>query len=119
MITEIHLIHHTHHDLGYTDAPETANRLHRETLVAALEMARQDGSDEASLFRWTCEVFEPVEQLLAQQPALGASLEHLVAAGRVEVCAMPFNLTTLIGTASWETILTRLNQLAPSPRASL
>ncbi len=111
MITEIHLIHHTHHDLGYTDAPATASRLHCEALAAALALAGQDGSDDASLFRWTCEVFEPVEQLLAQQPTLDATLERLATAGRVEVCAMPFNLTPLVGAASWERILIRLKRM--------
>ena len=132
MITEIHLIHHTHHDFGYTDAPETARRLQLEALASALVLAGQDNAyitsiadtrfadagivdtsiAEASAFRWTCEVFEPVEQLLAQRPDLAASLERLVTAGRVEVCAMPFNLTPLVGADGWGHILTRLKQLA-------
>jgi hypothetical protein len=120
MFDTIHLIHHTHTDLGYTDAPATAARLHREALAEAIRLALEDGQDDAGAFRWVCEVFEPVEALLASRPELAAPLEALVGAGRVEVCALPFNLTPLIGAMGWRQMLVRLARLARfQPRVAM
>ena len=56
MIHDIHIIHHTHTDLGYTDAPATAARLHQEALAEAIGLALADDRDDEGAFRWACEV---------------------------------------------------------------
>jgi hypothetical protein len=120
MIHDIHIIHHTHTDLGYTDAPATAARLHQEALAEAIGLALADDRDDEGAFRWACEVFEPVEALLAARPELATPLEALVRSGRIEVCALPFNLTPLIGAAGWRQMQVRLGRLARfQPRVAM
>lgn len=120
MIHDIHIIHHTHTDIGYTDAPATAARLHQEALAEAIRLALADGGDDEGAFRWACEVFEPVEALLAARPELSEPLAALVRSGRIEVCALPFNLTPLIGAAGWRQMQARLGRLARfQPRVAM
>lgn len=102
MIDAIHLIHHSHTDLGYTDLPSTCLDLHVGYIRAAMDACEATaGLPEAARFRWTCEVLAPVEELLARHPAERARLLRLVAAGQVEVAGLPWNLSALLGAAEW------------------
>ncbi len=98
-LQEIHLIHHTHTDFGYTDLPETTFRLHREYISKAIELAErfQDYPEEAR-FRWTLEIMLPVENFLQHATeAEKAALFRCLDAGLLDLTAMPCHITTLAG----------------------
>ncbi len=68
----VHLIHHTHTDVGFTDSQRTIARFHAEFLDQAIALARRaaDPAGDAALrgFRWTNECFWSIEQWLARNP---------------------------------------------------
>ena len=67
MIKEIHIIHPSHTDFGYTDLPSTIREQQVRYLAEAVAIARRTKSvPTASKFRWTCEVLLPVADCLAQ-----------------------------------------------------
>jgi hypothetical protein len=103
MIRRIHLLHLSHTDLGYTDLPSTCLDLHVDYIRQAMDAAEATlAQPEADRFRWTCEVFGPVVELLKRDATAGARLEALVRAGSVEVGALPWNLSTLLTAPEWE-----------------
>ncbi|WP_240232217.1 hypothetical protein [Devosia lacusdianchii] len=56
-IKELLIINHTHTDIGYTDHADTLFRHQRMIIDDALDLIEQEQHrDEASKFRWTCEV---------------------------------------------------------------
>ena len=84
----VHLVHHSHFDLGYTDPQGAVLRHHLDYLDEALDLAAaHDG------FRWTVESNLPLERWLAARPraAREEMLGHL-RSGRFEACALPFTL---------------------------
>ena len=67
MIKEIHIIHHSHTDFGYTDLPSTLQEQQVRYITEAIAIARKtEKSPSESKFRWTCEVLLPVADFLAQ-----------------------------------------------------
>jgi hypothetical protein len=92
----VHVVHHSHLDIGYTDRQGVVLRNHLEYLDSALELAGQsdDWPDDAR-FRWTVESALPVRRWLAAraEPTVARFVE-LARAGRIEVTAMPFQLHT-------------------------
>ncbi|NWK57501.1 glycoside hydrolase [Verrucomicrobiaceae bacterium N1E253] len=98
-LEEILVIHHSHLDLGYTHSQPIVEQLHLEFIDQALDLL--DGSDgwpEISAPKWTCEVTWPVLDWLSQ-----ASDEQIdrfrnyYLSGRIDVCALPFGMTPLLG----------------------
>lgn len=92
----IHLVHHSHLDIGYTDRQGTVFAQGRSYLDTCLELARatDDWPDEAR-FRWTVEGLTSFERWARARPA--AQVEEFVARvreGRFELTALPFNLHT-------------------------
>ncbi len=92
MITELHLIHHTHHDVGYTDLPSEAMDLHVSHLRQAVAPAEAHSgdADENSKFRWTCECLGTVLEAVRRDSGLAFRLDTLVSQGLVEVTALPW-----------------------------
>jgi hypothetical protein len=92
-IDTVHLIHHTHHDYGYTDVPAAALRGWNDFHDQALDLiAASAGHPEEARFRWTCEGFDPTWRWWQQAPpARRAAFRAAVAAGRLEVGALPWN----------------------------
>jgi hypothetical protein len=93
---EIHLVHHTHLDIGYTDPQGTVLREHLSYLDSCLDLVRatDDWPDEAR-FRWVVESLWSFDQWAAARPS--ARVDEFLAAvraGRIELTAMPFNLHT-------------------------
>jgi Glycosyl hydrolases family 38 N-terminal domain len=92
----VHLVHHSHLDIGYTDTQGVVLRNHWEYLDAAVELAcRGADHDSATRFRWTVESNLPVRSWLRRRP--GSVVEEfcrLVREDVIEVTAMPFNLHT-------------------------
>jgi hypothetical protein len=106
---EIHLIHHSHTDLGFTDLPSTALALHVEFVRQAVQCAdaTADYPDDAR-FRWTCESALMTDRYLRQATAAEkARFAEAVRRGQIEVAAMPDNIVGLIDGPQWQAIVRR------------
>jgi hypothetical protein len=92
----IYLIHHSHLDIGYTDAQDTVLRHHRSYLDQVLDLADASaGWPDDAQFRWSIEANWPLQEWIQLRPAARVNaLFDLARAGRVEVTALPFNLHT-------------------------
>lgn len=66
----VHLIHHTHTDVGFTDSQQTIARFHAEFIDQAIDLGRRaaDPAGDPALrgFQWTNECFWSIEQWLAR-----------------------------------------------------
>ena len=110
---EIHLIHHSHTDFGYTDLASTAMALHADYIRQAVDDAdaTADFPDE-SRFRWTCESLLMVEKFLHESTKADQERFHAaVRRGQIEVTAMPDNITGLCDAAEWNWIVRRYEPL--------
>lgn len=111
MLDEILLLHHTHTDIGYTHAQPIVWELNRLFIDDALdEIERTADWDADSRPIWTCEVTETLRFWLTH--AAPRDLERFraaVAAGRMSACAMPYNLTPMVGVPQF------IRALAPLP----
>lgn len=93
---DIHLVHHTHLDIGYTDPQGRVIAEHLSYLDSALRLVKETSSlDDDAQFRWAVESLWSFEQWAANRPRAVVEdfLDH-VRAGRIELTAMPFNLHT-------------------------
>jgi hypothetical protein len=90
----IHLIHHSHYDIGYTD-PQAEVMNHQLAFIDdALELATatDDWPDEAK-FRWVIEVNWPLKHWLrTRSRAARDELARRVREGRIEINALPFSM---------------------------
>lgn len=84
----VHLIHHSHTDIGYTQMQGRVGRFHADFLEQVIEISRRLGRGEEHLdgFRWTSECFWSVEQWLQRQGA--GREEELVACIRAGVIGL-------------------------------
>ncbi|MEU6852376.1 glycoside hydrolase family 38 C-terminal domain-containing protein [Actinacidiphila alni] len=92
----LHLVQHSHLDIGYTDPQGKVLAEHRAYLDALLELCddTDDRPDDAR-FRWAVEGFHSFEDWRANRPRrqVDTFLDR-VREGRIELTAMPFNLHT-------------------------
>lgn len=103
-IKEIHLIHLSHTDIGYTHDQPTVWDLYRRFLEQAINFAERDlGSEKAASFRWTIEATAPLLHWLesASDDRID-TLQRLESAGRIEVTGMLANIAPLYGPAEIE-----------------
>ncbi|QGN33199.1 alpha-mannosidase [Microlunatus sp. Gsoil 973] len=92
----IHLVHHSHLDIGYTDPQGVVLGEHVSFLDSCLDLTSStDGWPDDAQFRWAVESLWSFEQWAAARP------EHRVRQfidrvkeGRIELTAMPYNLHT-------------------------
>ncbi|MEV0838600.1 hypothetical protein AB0I55_03475 [Actinocatenispora sera] len=92
----IHLVHHSHLDIGYTDPQGTVLNEHVAFLDSCLDLTRTtDGWPDDAKFRWAVESLWSFEQWVAARPPerIAEFLER-VRAGQIELTAMPYNLHT-------------------------
>ncbi|MFE1800671.1 glycoside hydrolase family 38 C-terminal domain-containing protein [Streptomyces sp. NPDC059517] len=92
----LHLVQHSHLDIGYTDPQGRVMAESRAYLDSLLELCRDtDDWPEPARFRWAVEGFHSFQDWSANRPARQVEnfLER-VREGRVELTAMPFNLHT-------------------------
>ncbi|MFU8854941.1 hypothetical protein ACNAW0_28825, partial [Micromonospora sp. SL1-18] len=95
-ISQILLIGHTHHDVGYTNSPRIVDEHHRRIVAEALRLGEADPTPGPAQFRWTFEVARPVLRFLAEaDPAEVETLRRLVAEGRIAVTGGYLNMTQL------------------------
>jgi glycosyl hydrolase family 38 len=92
----VYLVHHSHLDIGYTDAQGTVMRNHRSYLDQVLDLsAATAGWPDDARFRWNIEAHWPLQDWIRLRPAATAdAFFDLVRAGLVEVTALPFNFHT-------------------------
>ncbi|GAA4214064.1 hypothetical protein [Actinocatenispora rupis] len=92
----VHLVHHSHLDIGYTDPQGDVLRNHLRYLDSTLDLAEATADFPAeSRFRWTVESALPVRRFLASRPRRVVDrFVELAKAGAVEVTAMPFQMHT-------------------------
>jgi len=111
-LQEIHLIHHTHADFGYTDLPSTAFDFLSQYPREALRIAERtkDFPIEARL-HYTFEITYTIEDFLrTASPDELTRWNARVHAGQFEIGAMPFHITPLLGTDEWQELV---RQAAP------
>ncbi|MYU13670.1 alpha-mannosidase [Streptomyces sp. SID8361] len=90
----IHLVHHSHLDIGYTDPQGTVLGEHVAFLDSCLDLTRAtDGWPDDARFRWAVESLWSFEQWAAVRPPERVTeFVERVRAGQVELTAMPYNL---------------------------
>jgi alpha-mannosidase len=122
---EILVLHHSHLDVGYTHGQPIVGRLHVEFIHQALDLLdATDDWPEESAPKWTCEVTWPVLDWLEEADDGGvARFRKHHAAGRLDVCALPFGVTPLIGSGLLPELLLPLatlrERLGVRPRTAL
>ncbi|HEX6336992.1 MAG TPA: hypothetical protein VFZ85_08565 [Jiangellaceae bacterium] len=92
----IHLVHHSHLDIGYTDPQGTVLAEHVAFLDACLDLtAATDSWPENARFRWAVESLWSFDQWRRVRPARRVDqFVSRVREGRIELTAMPYNLHT-------------------------
>jgi hypothetical protein len=98
---EVHLIHHTHLDIGYTEQQDSVERRHWSHLRDAMRLgAASAGAPDGERFVWNPEGLWAVESFLATHPSDSAAFREAVRNGWIVLDAMFANLLT--GMASTE-----------------
>ncbi|PJJ71350.1 glycosyl hydrolase family 38 [Diaminobutyricimonas aerilata] len=92
----IHVVHHSHFDIGYTDPQAVVLAQQRSFLDSALELLRStEDAPEETRFRWVVESIFTFEDWAATRPArLVEEFVDYVRRGRAELTALPYNLHT-------------------------
>lgn len=92
----VHLVHHSHYDIGYTDTQSMVLESQLSFIDAALELCTlTDDWDDDSKFRWNIEVTWPFKQWLKTRPKTAKeALKRRIAEGRIEVHGLPFSMHT-------------------------
>jgi hypothetical protein len=92
----LHLIHHSHYDIGYTDPQTDVMASQLSYLDYALDLCTAtDDWPDSSRFRWNIEVNWPLKEWLRTRPK--SDRNHLlrrIDEGRIEVHALPFSMHT-------------------------
>lgn len=93
----VYLVQHTHTDIGYTRPQSEILPEHLRFIDFALDFCDlTDGYPDDARFRWTCEASWPVDQYLkSRPPSLIERLERRIREGRIELTAMPFNMSEI------------------------
>lgn len=93
----VYLVQHTHTDIGYTRPQSEILPEHLRFIDYALDYCDlTDEYPDNAKFRWTCEASWAVDQYLANRPPDQiARLKQRVDEGRIEITAMPFNMSEI------------------------
>jgi alpha-mannosidase len=95
-ISQILIVGHTHHDVGYTNSPRIIDPLHARIVGEVLDLADRYGGEGPDAFTWTFEVARPVLRFLAEaSPADRERLRAHSEAGRIAVTGGYLNMTQL------------------------
>jgi hypothetical protein len=93
----VHLIHSSHHDIGYTDLPSNVLSLQSRNLQEALRMASYtDAYPEEAQFRIVIEQYWSIHYLLRSLPDLEDQLLSRIRSGHLEITALFGNMITEI-----------------------
>jgi alpha-mannosidase len=92
---EVHLIHHTHLDIGYTEHQDSVERRHWSHLREAMRLGGASaGAPDGERFVWNPEGLWAVESFLATHPGDSAAFRAAVRQGWIVLDAMFANLLT-------------------------
>jgi len=99
----IHLVQHSHTDIGYTRPQTEILSEHLRYIDYALDYCdRTDGFPEDAKFRWTCESSWPVREYLQNRPKQQIDrLRKRVKEGRIEITGMMFNMSEIADETSY------------------
>ncbi|GAA1846930.1 glycoside hydrolase family 38 C-terminal domain-containing protein [Microlunatus capsulatus] len=91
---DVHVVQHSHLDIGYTDRQHVVRAQHLGYLDDVLRLVRDtDGLSEPARFRWNEEALFSVEDWFANRPETKRrEFLQRVAEGRISLSALPFNL---------------------------
>ncbi|MBK8848511.1 MAG: glycoside hydrolase [Bacteroidetes bacterium] len=93
---EIHFIHHSHTDIGYSHLQPEVERIHTKNIYDALRMIKQTANyPDAARFRWNIESLWAVENFM--QKATAQEKEEFISAvksGSIGLSAMYANILT-------------------------
>lgn len=104
-IEYIDIVHHLHTDLGYTDHPLRARKLHAEFVGQAVEEVLKT-RNRKNPFAWTCETMLGVAEWLEQADAVQRErFYQAVETGNLDIGALPFNVTPYLTEAEWDKAL--------------
>ena len=96
----LYLIHHTHTDIGYTEAQYRVARWHVDFIRQALEIiehSRARRCEHFDGFRWVCETFWAVERFLDEAaPAEREAFVAAVRSGEIGLSASYLNFNELL-----------------------
>ena len=103
----IFLVQHTHTDIGYTRSQSEILPEHLRFIDYALDFCdRTDEYPDDARFRWTCESAWAVDQYLKRRPENQVQrLLKRIEEGRIEVTAMPFNMSEIADETALSTML--------------
>jgi len=109
-IKEIHIVNLSHHDYGYTDLPSSVWDFQKDNIRRALKYIKETENYPAEArFRWTEEGLWGVEKFWQDASEQEKNVfKKYAAEGRLEVTAMPGNMTCLVDKYEWEKELDRL-----------
>lgn len=110
-IKTIDIIHHSHYDLGYTDHPDVASKMHIQFINRALDLV--DATKNAAPgegFSWTIEVQKPFIRWWhyankAQRKRMLDAIERR----QIEVCAFYTNTTAMLSAEQWDWLLSKIS----------
>jgi alpha-mannosidase len=93
----VYLVQHTHTDIGYTRPQTDILPEHLRFIDYALDYCDQtDDYPDDARFRWTCEAAWPVHAYFTRRPLEQIRrLEHRILEERIELTALPFNLSEI------------------------
>lgn len=99
-VEEIHLVHHTHTDIGYTHDQPVVWDLQRRFIDEAIELVERDmDKDTLDAFKWTVEATGPLLHWLRSATETQIDrFRRLEDTGRIEVMGMLGNITPLYNT---------------------
>jgi hypothetical protein len=97
----VHLIHHSHVDIGYTHLQEEVERIQWGHLENAMAIAaRTSDYPETARFRWNPEVMWAVDSYLRKEGAKKRALREAIRRGSIELGALFGNQLTGLETAA-------------------
>ncbi|MGO4545400.1 glycoside hydrolase [Paenibacillus sp. 2TAB23] len=113
---KIHVIHHSHTDIGYTERQEKIEQYQVDFIRQAIEICRASHTEERKEwkgFKWTCETFWAVEKFLTEateeeQKAFVDALKR----GDIELSGTYLNMTELINFELLSNMLARAGKFA-------
>ena len=101
-IRYINLAHFSHRDFGFTDHPTVTRELARRFLDVAIDTCLAKPG-----FAWTVETLDVATDWWdANNDARRQDLLRTIAAGNLEIAALPFNNTPFMNGEQWDTALT-------------
>lgn len=108
----IHLVQHSHTDIGYTRQQSEILAEHLRYIDDALDYCDQtDNYPDPAQFRWTCEAAWTVREYLNSRPQ--SQIDRLlqrIREGRIEVTGMFFNFSEIVDETALAIQLQTLNQ---------